>query len=46
MRVRGLLKKALSFAGHDVIVRLESAVKKALDETQLLFDSLMQEYFD
>jgi len=23
MRVRGLLKKALSFAGHDVIVRLE-----------------------
>lgn len=24
----------------------KSAVKKALDETQLLFDSLMQEYFD
>jgi len=23
----------------------KSAVKKALDETQLLFDSLMQEYF-
>lgn len=68
MRVRGLLKKALSFAGHDGIVRIniclppiklqnqfaafvneidksKSAVKKALDETQLLFDSLMQEYF-
>ena len=23
----------------------DTAVKKALDETQLLFDSLMQEYF-
>jgi type I restriction enzyme S subunit len=28
------------------IDKSKSAVKKALDETQLLFDSLMQEYFD
>ena len=27
------------------IDKSKSAVKKALDETQLLFDSLMQEYF-